>query len=116
MKKKYKPFSKQWMKEFNKQSDEDKKKILQVVVEEMVNKALTTAYVDAFTTGAYYKSKAMYERYVQLLDKMDSHSEEWSTLVSKMLSEIRVDHVRYRQLQEQKEKAVFKTTEGNNAD
>lgn len=118
MKKKWKLFSKQWFKEFNKQSNDDKQKILQVIVEEMVNKALTTAYTDSMITGMYYRCESLYEKYVQPLDKLDSHSEEWSTLVAKLLSEIRVAHLEYEKLNAKKEEAVFKKSieVGNDAD
>lgn len=114
MKKKYHLFSKQWWKEFNRQSKEDKQKILQVIIEETVNKALTTAYTDSMITGIYFKSEALYEKYVQPLDKLDSHSEEWSTLVTKLLSEIRVNHLDYMGLKAGKDKAFGKSAEGNN--
>lgn len=118
MKKKYKLFSKQWWKEFDKQSEEDKQKILQVLIEGMVNKALEKAYTDSMITGMYFRCEALYEKYVQPLDKLDSHSEEWSTLVAKLLSEIRVAHLEYKKLNAKKEEAVFKKSMevGNDAD
>lgn len=116
MKKKYKLFSKQWFKEFNKQSDEDKRKLMEVIIAEMVNKALRTAYTDSVITGMHYRVEALYERYVQQIDKLDSSSEEWSTLVSRLLSEIRVSHIAHEKMKKQKEELVFGKSEVSNGE
>ena len=106
MKKNIEPFSKEWWKQYNKLSIEDRQKVLELLVEETMKKALIKATINAMIDGIRFASESLYETYVQPLDKLNSNSEEWSTLVTKLLSNIRVSHFEYEKLKVEREKLV----------
>lgn len=97
----YTPFTKEWFKQFNKLSDKDKQKVLEIVIKNMMNSALVSASSNGVMNGMYLKGERFYTDYVEKMDKMDSHSQEWSDMVEKLLSDIRVCHVEYQKRQEQ---------------
>lgn len=114
MKKNIEPFSKKWWEQFRKLSKEDQEKVIELLVKDTMNRALSKATTNAMIDGIRFASESLYEKYVQPLDKIDSNSEEWSTLVTKLLSDIRMSHFEYQKLKAEREKQVGIKSEDDN--
>lgn len=95
----YTPFTKEWFKQFNKLSEADRKKVLEIVIEQTMNKALLSATSNAVFNGMNLKGERFYTDYVEKMDKMDSNSQEWSDMVTRLLSDIRMCHFEYQKSQ-----------------
>lgn len=107
---KYELFSKGWWKEFYKQTPEDQKKITGLIITEKMNAALLKVSTNATLGGMYCKGDMLYRDYVQKLDEVESRSEEWFGIVDKLLSDLRVCHIKYEQYKAQE----AKKSEGEN--
>lgn len=92
-------FSKKGKRKFNKLSDADKKVVAELAVKEAVNPAMRKAISDAMITGMRLKAEALYQKYVQNMDKLEHQSDDWLSYVDKLVSAIRLDHIEYEKMQ-----------------
>lgn len=91
-------FSDKWMKQFNKLCVEDRKKVLEVIVGNTMSDALMKVSTEQMIAGMRFQGESLYKKYVQKMDECSVGSAEWSELAEKLLSELRMLHLKYVQM------------------
>ena len=90
-------WTKKQQREFNRLPPEEKEKVLEVAIAQAVSNKLAKFFMDFTISGELIRSNELYTRYVKELDNMTVNSFEWAETVERLLSDIRVGYLNYKQ-------------------
>lgn len=88
-------FTKKQKREFDRLDKKDKEKVIEVAVEQTISNAFGNKIAESINVGLELQMHWLYEKYVQKMDSVTAHSDEWNLLVESMLSDIRVAQISY---------------------
>lgn len=93
----FKNMNRKQKREYDKLDNDKKEELLQAAIVDKVSGTMATEIAKAMITGMELEREQLYQKYVTKIDDCSYGCDEWLEYVDKLLSYLRVEHLKYEQ-------------------